>query len=274
MAEHRIHIARVVGSNPTGSTDDNLQVSLLLSEMTVGLEESQTEALWTPDRLRRVISKAARTHSIPIKRLPLQVDIGKKYSSLGRGMLNRSLEDKLKRERLRTVRVTFNGELVADSEDVVAGEVEPFKMRVEWKYRIRDPYHDPRYTQSESLGIAIHSHPIEMPPSPVDISSLVFEEGEEAEIIFAPELNYLLFKTLETPQFDLSQTHDLGEKWSNMVIDRYKRISTHIPNGSKILYEALSGKAGWAAVRDIARKYRIAVFTSFKDSSVFTRSQT
>lgn len=241
--------------------------------MVVGLEEVQSEPLWSPDRFKEEISRASRKHSIPMRRLPPQVDIGREYSDLGRGMLDRSLKDNLKRERLRTAKVTYNGEIVVDRDDFVANEKEPLKMKSEWRFGIKDPYRDPRYRQTELPAFAIHTHPLEYPPSPIDISALVLEEGEEADLIFAPEVNYLLLKTLETPQYNGNQTRSLGKKWENMVIERYTSIGVRPSYGSKIYYEALAGKAGWAAVRDITRKYKIAVYTSFKDSSVFTRSQ-
>jgi hypothetical protein len=241
--------------------------------MSLGGEETSNNGFWIPDKFQSEVVKATKGLSVPERQLPIGIDIGKDLMNLGVGMLQRTLQDPKRRERLRIAKVNLAGRLELTDQDLLAKEETPNELIFTWNSnRLESPW-GPQYTIREKKAFNVHTHPLEFPPSPTDIASFLRQDvGGEVSLVFGPQLSYLMLKTLETPLLTDVEIDQKDEKWTNMVRERYAKIAKIASNQEHNL--ALTAKANWAFVRDVSKKYHIPVFTSpTLRSTTFTRAQ-
>lgn len=238
--------------------------------MGLGSEEF-ISSVWTPDRFRSEVIKATETFPIPVKQVPPKIDIGTELHQIGINMLEASLKDPLKRERGRGIKVGLNRQLIIPPQDAVTTPDKPNQINITYDmFKTREIF--PQYSRQEQRAISMHVHAYDYPPSTTDLATMLVDNSAQVSLIYAPTIAYLILKTLDTPLLSYDEMVEKEKAWTEMVLKRYEDIRGLATNHTHL--HALAGKAGWAFVRDVSKKYAINVFTSIGNkSSVFSSAK-
>lgn len=129
------------------------------------------------------------------------------------------------------------------------------------------------YVQDRYLATMAHTHPIEAPPSPKDLSCL-FSDSEHigaatATWVITGNGSWMALRGRRTPEWSEEERRAKVNDWDRML---ERRIRQNLrPGMSKGQVLDINFKAQTAFLRQAAEKYNLQVFVGTKDATELTR---
>jgi len=159
--------------------------------------------------------------------------------------------------------VTSDRRLLLLKEDIV-GERRQVHMKLGFKItvlEVSDTF-PKRFRQNRFMAVAIHNHPLEMPPSTFDLNNLFLSDksplAHTAVLVASPTKKTLIFRGLDTPQWSEEEIELNRLMWDLDSQTRFEQFYTD--NMTVIETTALSSRVQNIVLNHIALEHDLRVF--------------
>lgn len=170
---------------------------------------------WNHQNFRDRIIRATEGYEIAISEIPSTIDLTGAFGE----MSDRLVRDTTNNELATHAKVS-SGKLLL-SNNIIEGSERRVSPYIGSKIGFEHiDFFNPQYSRLESRAVTIHTHPIEYPPSPADIRSLLVDSvdgGTQAEIVLARSTRYLILRTVRTPSLGIDES-DLWVSGQNEML--------------------------------------------------------
>lgn len=126
------------------------------------------------------------------------------------------------------------------------------------------------YKQDRFIASHIHSHPVDSPPSPMDLSHLLLTSKETfaqtSILVVTPDRRILVLRGSQTPQLSQKEVEAKLTLWTRQVDERITHFTKLDMDADEI--NDIKARAQWAMLRQIIKKYDLKYFTCPAEQTV------
>lgn len=235
--------------------------------MMAEIKKTEQEPKSTPS-LEKVLLQCAFAEGRAISDDVREIDLGI-FAQESNELRLETLMDPKRKEYGKLAYVTSDRRVLLQDKPTVGGE-EVVYMDIQINITNKNTALPWFSKQDRMLGVGLHSHSMEYPPSSADMFFLLFGDLERfacvGVFIATPQRNILIFRGEGAPQYNFEQAKEKIVSWEKLLNERINKIGS--------LYVLLSGivdikrEARETLLRQIAKKYNLRIFSGNANSPI------
>lgn len=201
-----------------------------------------------------------------------EVELGV-FGELSRELINRTLSDSLRREHLYTALVTSSEKVLVNKEAVLGEESltrHTFTTEIDMNMLFQP---NKRLRQDKFMGAGLHSHPVDFPPSPTDLTGLMYSDFEPdavtAAFVITPRRRIVIFRGAKTPGLSRAEAAIKVGLWTRNLEERMLSFDDGMMSDED--YIEMQRMAQDAQINQIVAKYDLALFSGALSESTVRR---
>lgn len=202
---------------------------------------------WGYEDFKTFLIGSEKYYPLAETKLPKVIDLGKFDKEL-EALIAQTNADPNHRERGQLVKIDIEGKLkILNQPTIGKGDTIAFGIKTDGT---PVPLSD-----TEKVVLLLHSHTMPLPPSDVDLSALVSEDGVTASMVGTPGLKFLILKSMETEDMLLKK-----EKIKEWVVQRRASLYNRVMNDPRRPQEQIQ----YELITEICKEYHLAIYVAEK----------
>ncbi len=213
---------------------------------------------WDQARFVGKMIWATQNHPISGSDLPSQIDLSGVVGKHIDGLIAEMQADPQHREHGKYAIVGLDKKLHISHQSQVGSEN---NIRMMGEMQMLVDSSNPVYSDREFMAFSMHTHPVDVPPSPNDFMELLIDQadgGTQAMIVGTETARFIIMRTLQTPEMSRDEAKNLVEGWKKAY---YKEASIHTSvSNSRDYLNRKDTQQQISFVMDTCRDYKLGLF--------------